>query len=608
MFFIKIFTFNLPILTYMTKLTRSSLLTFLLFILTVVVTYARAGGGGGGGGGDDDSGLAGLIIYILLAIPFPYNLIIIAIIIVVGYFVKKNQKQVSGLNRIPTIDATQTQDSSYLKFKAANPAFDELKFKSKVTTAFIAIQKAWEAQDLSEVRKWISDGVYQRFTTQFKMMQLLEQKNTLKDIQVKKLYIADVETDGNFDIIHVAIHAQINDEFISAKYKNLNSGGLEEFVEFWAFIKKRGAVEKDLYSTNNCQNCGAEILPNSGELSKCEHCGTITNMGDYDWILSEITQADDYANHLKSVQKNGGLQNKIRTMLPSTEDFSFQMLEDKASNGYLQIMTALVKKDAKLIRRFVSDEMYARLEERIKGEQEFIFNRIYLNDVTLMDAYSSDEQNHLVFSIKASTQKVRIQGNSAQLLDQAVYAHTDILVMSRNKNVSVAKGHLYAHTCPNCGAPIADTADKECSYCGAEVNSPEFEWIITAMMHSSAYSSFRESHKQDLITGIAPDKLDALYDVRDYAMNNVMILIAADGVFDAGEKEFAHKLAKKWGYNEDKIQAVYEMAENKKLVLRLPDDPKKKQKVYDLMLKAAQADGNISPEEQAVLDEVKKEL
>jgi len=592
----------------MKKITRISLLSVIVLLLTTTIAFARAGGGGGGGGGDSDGDMIGLIIYILLAIPFPYNVILIGILLVIGYFYSKKRKQVSGLNRIPTVEATQVNDTAFRNFMAANPSFDEQKFKAKAHQAFTEIQKAWEAQDLSHVRKWISDGVYQRFTTQFTMMRMLEQKNTLKNISVKSLRIADVETDGNYDIIHVAVHAEIHDEFKSSKYSNLNSGGLEEFVEFWSFIKKRGVAEKDLYTTDNCQNCGASLPPNAGELSRCEHCGTLTNLGDYDWILSEITQADDYANHLKKLQKDGTLAGNIRAMLPKEEDFSFQFLEDKASNAYLQIMTALVKKDATLIRRFVSDELYTQLDERAKGELPFIFNRIFLNDVTLMDAYTSEEKNHLVFSIKVSTQKVSVRDNRATIIDAAVIAHNDVLVLSRNINVPAPKGQLYAHTCPSCGAPIQDTSDNHCSYCSAEVNSTQYEWIVTAFMPASAYPPFRKAHRGELVTGLEPDKLDALYEVRDYAFNNVMIIVSADGKFDEEEQKFAHKLARKWGYHPDKVQAVYEMARNRKLVLRLPEQPKKKQKVYDLMHKAAHLDGNVSAEEQAVLDEVKRLL
>ena len=47
-------------------------------------------------------------------------------------------------------------------------------------------------------------------------------------------------------------YTEIVDKFISEKYKSLNSGGAETFVEYWSFLRKRGVEEKDMYSTNNC--------------------------------------------------------------------------------------------------------------------------------------------------------------------------------------------------------------------------------------------------------------------------------------------------------------------------------------------------------------------
>ena len=47
-------------------------------------------------------------------------------------------------------------------------------FDAKVRSAFIKIQRAWTEQHISSVRPFISDGMYQRFATQFRMMGLLK--------------------------------------------------------------------------------------------------------------------------------------------------------------------------------------------------------------------------------------------------------------------------------------------------------------------------------------------------------------------------------------------------------------------------------------------------
>ena len=154
---------------------------------------------------------------------------------------------------------------------------------------------------------------------------------------------------------------------------------------------------------------------------------------------------------------------------------------------------------------------------------------------------------------------------------------------------------------------MKDTIDIKCQYCGAELNSTKSEWIITDILDTAEYRNFYNENKDDFVAGIDIDKLDSLYDVRDYAFNNVLVVMAADGVFEPAEKEMAAKLAKKWGYKLERIAPMFTMAASGGLVIRMPEDPKKRQKIYRLMVKAAGIDGVVAPEEQQLLDSVKKQ-
>lgn len=582
----------------------SSIMTILLLFATLAV-FARAGGGGGGGGGGGDDGIVGLLIYLFLAIPFPWNLIIIAIVVVLYIIAKKKAKQQSILNKLPTGQPTQ-KIKGYDQFILNNPGFDEFKFKEKVQTAFIQIQDAWQQQNLGKVRQFISDGVYQRFNTQFKMMKLLKQKNTIDKLSVKNVYIDKIETDGKFDIIHTAVHASIVDRFVSEAYPQLNSGGSEEFVEYWSFIKKRGVQEANMFSSQNCPKCGAPLSQNAGDVSKCEFCGAITNLGDYDWVLSEITQAEDYVSANPKLMKAGNLAGKIREMFANTDDFSIQQIEDKVSNGYLQIQTARVAKDPAVLRRFVTDELYDRLSKEIPNEN-FVYNRLFLNDVTLVGAKQENGKNVLMVAVKSSYQRVAPQDKTINLIDYAVISKTDIVFVTRDINAGASKGSLYAHSCPYCGGQVKDTIDLKCQYCGSELNSTKNEWIISNIMDTHEYQGYYSENSGDLVGAVKPDKIDGLYEVRDFALNNLLIMIAADGVFDAEEKALAERIAKKWGYNLNKIQPMFEMAKQGHLVVRMPDNDKQRKKIYHLMEKAAAIDGNISKEEQELLDNIKKQ-
>jgi predicted lipid-binding transport protein (Tim44 family)/uncharacterized Zn finger protein (UPF0148 family) len=604
-----------------TKFTANRIILFVLLLMFVTTVFAAAGGGGGGhsgGGGGGDGGDGGAIIYLIywllrliFMLPFPINIIVLAIIIFVVYKASKSYQAVSGLNNIPGhhpstgFNTSTKQDKIPEDFLAKNPDFDTFKFKDKVRTAFTEIQNAWMFQDLSNVRKWITDGVYQRFHTQFIMMKQIEQMNEISNINIHHVFIDDVETDGVYDIVHVGIQYSMYDGFESKKFTRLNDGGTIQATDFWSFIKKSGVKEKDLYHTTNCPNCGGNLPADGGETAKCPYCSTITYLGDYDWILAEITQPDDYYNSNAKYEKQGKFSKKIRAQMDEKQDFSLQLLEDKASNGYMQIMTALMLKKPEITRRFVSDALYEKIEQQLKSEPAFVFNRLYLNHVTSFDFYKENGKDNIVVALKRSSQKIKNTNSSAPQFEQSIFSQDEVLIMSRDTGAGKPQGSLYAHSCPNCGAPIKDTIELNCTYCNAQLNSTKYEWIISDWMSAAEYNQFKQTNNNSFAVDKNIDELDELFNVRDYALNNVMMMIAADGKIKGEEMAFAQMLARKWNYDLDKIQGFLSMATNNKLVIRMPQNEKQKKKIIALMEKAANLDNTITVDEIALLEQVK---
>ncbi|GEM_PF-196818 len=578
----------------------------LIFFLYTIDLYARAGGGGGssGGGNGDDGGLIGVLIYLLLSIPFPWNLIVIGIIILFGYLGNKKAKQQTILNQLPDGNAPD-KIKAITNYMQVNPTFNVENFKAKVKTAFMQIQEAWMLKDMSKVRKYISDGMYQRMNIQFKMMNILEQTNTIGKLMVHNIYIDKIEYDGNYEIIHTAIHASIVDRFESKKYPQLNSGGAEDFVEYWSFIKRKGIEEKNLFNTQNCPKCGAELPMNAGDVSQCSYCKTITNLGDYDWILCEITQADDYIAIHPRASRKAALSSKVNEILSTDATFSIQHLEDKASNGFLQMVTARVLKDAKIMRRFVTDEAFEKFSRF--NNDNIVYNRFYLNDVTLIGISRNENKYTLAFAIKYSYQSVSLNNGQAILLNPVVLSKTETVLMIRDITAGNSKGSLYAHVCPSCGGPVKDTIDIKCQFCGNELNSTKNEWIISDVLNSGEYHDYFSENEDSYMASLSANKLESLYDVRDYAFNNVLAVMAADRKFEQEEMAMATKLCKKWGYKYDNIIPMFNMAKNNGLVIRMPDNTKKQQKIFRLMEKAAAIDGMVSDEEKDLLESVKQQ-
>lgn len=585
------------------------------FMLQVVQLFARAGGSGGGsGGGGGDSGGGGsgggdafFLIYLIITLirMGPVGWFILAVLAVIAYLVYKNSKTSTIYNSM-RVTKPLAQVKGYSDFLTRNSGFDMTEFTAKVNKAFVEIQNAWSNMNLAPVRRYISDGVYQRFHTQFKMMEILKQKNLLSHVTIHSISVDRVEKDGDFDILHVRIAAGMSDQFVCETIPSLDTyGGYENFIEYWSFIRKRGQPKKDIYQTDNCPNCSAPLSKDMTDAGKCTYCGSFVNSGEYDWVLSEITQADDYTIDVFHSQKTQSLPGKVGELIGGNKDFSVQMIEDKASNGYLQIITSIILKDPAIMRRFVTDSAFEKIKARMKDDK-IVYNRLFLNSVTLLGAKQEAGKNLLMIGIKSSFQRVKLLGeNQAVLVDTVINSRNEVLFMERDIQAVAAKGSIYARMCGACGAPSKDSLDVKCAYCGILLNSSKNEWIISDIMSMEEFRAYAAKNASTFDVEVKAPGEDELYDVRDYAFNNVMMMIGADGVFAAEEQEYALKLAKKWGYNTNLIKNLVDMAIAKRLVVRMPENMNKRKKIYNLMAKTAESDGSVAPLELSLLDEIK---
>ena len=372
-------------------------------------------------------------------------------------------------------------------FLAANPDFQLEAFRQKVSDAFLKIQVAWSAQSLAEVRPFISDGIYQRFATQFHMMSLLKQRNQLSNVRILDVEPIAASRDGEYDVLQVRVEAAMNDAFVCELDHSLDTEGDDSFVEYWSFIRKRQATAPsgDIYQNKGCPSCGAALPPDMGELCRCAYCHVMVNSGEFDWVLAEITQEADYgrdSNWAGSVSPQ--LPQTIAELTAEAPDLAVQLIEDKASNAFMQIMTALATHNPAVVRRFVSDEALAAITALIP-QDNIIFNRLYTNEAVLFDAARVDDRHQLSVGLTATLQRVRlVPKRGFTPLDPGEIRADYVVVLERAAAAAPNQGALYQHQCPNCAGAVGDTLDLNCQYCGVPLNSMKNEWIVTRFMEN----------------------------------------------------------------------------------------------------------------------------
>jgi len=442
----------------------AALLLLLIRTFTADRAFARVGGAGGHGGGGFGHGGGG----------YGYGgggsplLIIIIIIIVVVYVVYSRQKGAVDGNGDATADEQQP----------ASQSFPEALDPQKVAGSFIAIQNAWQQQDLGNVRKWLSDGMYQRLSKQLKMMGVLGQRNILSNVHIHQITTSSTTIDGQYQTADMAISFTMDDSFVSSKYPEFNEqyqGDTD--IEYWTFIKRTDSVsEKNLYDNNNCPNCGAPFEVKMGEISRCSNCNTLTNSAAFDWVLSEITQQNEYRGPAR-ISEDASL----KELMKNDPFFAVQRMEDIASNIFMQIMDVITGNDKKRLTRFADEPTTDAIAKQMQSTRPFVFDRLYLNNVILGRYSVEGDVVKLYFNLTATYRRVSVAGK-LQMLDNDFVTWPFSMELSRNKNVldKASKAEtVYSYECSTCGAPYTDTTEDHCTYCDAPVVDIHRNWVLT---------------------------------------------------------------------------------------------------------------------------------
>ncbi len=491
---------------------RAGLVLFFALVFVAVETWARAGGAGGGhggggghsgggshgggsysGGGGDANGLIflfrlifNMVVVLLRMGPVGWVILLalVAFVVMVFRLFTRSSGDQPGLDQ-------EINFSSVQLASMASPVHDE--FRQKITKAFLTVQAAWSQQRLDLMRRFISDGVYQRFHAQFTMMQMLKQKNLITDVEVERIEIVKRFEEGVYECLDVRIVASANDQFICETDPELNSpGGRERFVEYWSFLRRKDhRPSTDLYSSEHCPQCSAPLDSKLIESARCPYCSSYLNSGEFDWVLSEITQEQDYIQEIQVLDGTDGLNDsgfgdrvggqlsaQVRQALPS---FSKLQLEDKTSNAFMQVLIAKALRAPAPLQRFCSAELFAKFSEQL-ARGVFVYDRLYLNAVDTTSVNIEGEFVSAKVLVTYTYHRVE-QASSGEFIsrESGFITERKVLTMRCRPSIAMAKGSIYAGCCPSCGAPQASSLNHLCTHCGAALNDPTHEWILFAL-------------------------------------------------------------------------------------------------------------------------------
>ena len=483
------------------------------------------------------------------------------------------------------VEAQKSVDllASVAALKRRDPSFDPEVFAARVRAAFVKVQQAWSAGDMTPARAFLSDGVMERFSLQLDMMKAQELRNVMEDLRILDCRMLQVESDPHFDTAHVSVRASAVDMDLSGGNVVRNvSRQVEEFVEVWSFLRRPGAktLGRPGLMEGLCPNCGSSL--DIKDAAKCAGCGSWVNSGEYDWVLAEITQACEWAVR-SPAQSIPGFQEMAR----HDTAFNVQFLEDRASVAFWRWQAAHWEERGESLLGVATDVCrHAFLESRETRRQSY--KNAAVGGVDVLACVRGDPFDSVHVLVKWSGEEILL-GDGERRVEGPVERHHVFIFARDSKTRTDPRAGLCSSRCAGCGAPAADRRSPSCEYCGVHSNDGRGHWVLAEVAPHGLWKS--PAVQQDWLGSLSP--VDAL-----------AVLVGAmvsDGCIDPRELEFARAHARKHSIPEDRIDALVESARRGRLQVRKPQTPDEASGFMRGLAVMSLVDGAISKGEMKTL-------
>ena len=555
----------------------------------------RGGGGGGGyhggsssggiyvGGGSSSGDGTGLVVFIVVAV----------VAVIIYSFLQRGrtaayrdtrqaiwqaqQARSAPMRQAASLDALRTRDPNLTE----NDIFRRVHEMSRI------LREAWCNGDMRPARPFVSDGVYSRFQVQLALMRQENRRNVMSDAQVLYTTLEAVESEPPFDVVHIRFTAQARDVMVPVQATQdqiaqaLRAAPVEPYTEIWSLVRKHGATTKlDPGQIGKaCPSCGAP-LDQGGEILSCRYCKALVCSGEFDWVLAEITQTEEWHPSVGAVQ---GLAT-LRDVDPGVAQ---EALEDRASYLFWKWLQANREGSPAKLRKCATPEFVATRAQLGGAVAQARDAAVGGADMLAVDRAPTDAERDHVY--------VKVYWSAIFPGAQEASPVQSIFRIARKAGVT-SKLSMTALVCAQCGAPLGESDTTRCDHCKAEIADGAQAWVLDAILPAGTVPPMRArgAAEAELPVWLLPDIADPRE--RMLLFTQMAAMMAADGVITRRERKLLAMCAQRWAIPDETVRSV--LAHPQATNMMSTASP---QWFLAGLVSAALIDGKVDPQERTML-------
>ncbi len=195
-------------------------------------------------------------------------------------------------NELPTLVAPGV-DARMAELTARDPASDPAALSARVALVFNELQLGWSNRDLSRIRPFVTDNLFQYFGYWIDVYTAARARNVTENARIVNIELVDVLADAVYDAVTLRVFATSLDYTLADDGRLLRGSRSRErpYSEYWTLIRGHG-VKGRPRAEPACPSCGAPLR--IAMAGNCEYCHARVVSGEFDWVLSRIEQDDSY--------------------------------------------------------------------------------------------------------------------------------------------------------------------------------------------------------------------------------------------------------------------------------------------------------------------------
>lgn len=233
----------------------------------------------------------------------PVGLIVFIILVILVIIAIRNRNKngegggtVASSGGAPVQTSVQRTPDSELKsmsdyIASVDPGFSVSDMQTKLSNLYVQLQDNWCAKDISPLRPYLTDELYNQSERQLDQIRKANQTPHIVRIAVLGVNVRGWFNRDGMDHLIVELNTRITTYTTDDASGNIVRGDMnaEKFMTYeWDVARTEGQKtgEAKPMQAINCPNCGAPITINKS--AKCPYCETVITLDEHDWVLYSI--------------------------------------------------------------------------------------------------------------------------------------------------------------------------------------------------------------------------------------------------------------------------------------------------------------------------------